>query len=126
MTEQPRHRPAAPRRGQITTDVEVALEVLGNGGLVAIPTETVYGLAADVADEAAVRRIFEIKQRPIDHPLIVHIAAAELLPLWSVSASSSARALAAACWPGPLTVIVPRADHVHDVITGGRDTVGIR
>ena len=111
---------------RVTTDVDAALAVLRDGGLVAIPTETVYGLAADAANEAAVRRIFAAKGRPADHPLIVHVADATQLPRWAASVPPSAAVLAEACWPGPLTVLVPRADHVLDVVTGGRPTVGVR
>ncbi len=106
--------------------VERALEVIRNGGLVAIPTETVYGLAADASNEAAVRRIFAAKGRPADHPLIVHVASAEQLGDWAASVPPSAARLAETCWPGPLTVLVPRAAHVLPVVTGGRDTVGVR
>lgn len=106
--------------------VDRALEVIGNGGLVAIPTETVYGLAADASNEAAVRRIFAAKGRPADHPLIVHIASAEQLGDWASSVPASAAVLADTCWPGPLTVLVPKAAHVLPVVTGGRDTVGVR
>lgn len=108
------------------TPVERALEVLRGGGLVAIPTETVYGLAADASNEQAVRRIFAAKGRPADHPLIVHIASAEHLPHWASSVPAAAAALADACWPGPLTVLVPKAAHVLSVVTGGRPTVGVR
>ena len=110
----------------VGTSVEYALEVLGNGGLVAIPTETVYGLAADAANEAAVRRIFAAKGRPADHPLIVHVAAAEHLAAWATDVPASAELLAATCWPGPLTLLVPKAAHVLSAVTGGRGSVGIR
>jgi L-threonylcarbamoyladenylate synthase len=106
--------------------VERALQVIRDGGLVAIPTETVYGLAADASNEAAVRRIFAAKGRPADHPLIVHVASAEQLGDWAASVPPSAALLAETCWPGPLTVLVPRAAHVLPVVTGGRDTVGVR
>lgn len=111
---------------RVTTDVDAALEVLRAGGLVAIPTETVYGLAADASDEAAVRRIFAAKGRPADHPLIVHVADAEQLADWAADVPDTAAVLAAACWPGPLTLLVPRAARVLDVVTGGRPTVGVR
>ncbi len=110
----------------IGTSIDRALEVLGNGGLVAIPTETVYGLAADAGQDAAVRRIFAAKGRPADHPLIVHLAAAAQLPEWSAHVPPTAALLAEACWPGPITLLVPKAEHVLPVVTGGRDTVGIR
>ena len=108
------------------SSIERALEILRNGGLVAIPTETVYGLAGDASNEAAVRRIFEAKGRPADHPLIVHVAAAEQLAGWAATVPTAAAVLADTCWPGPLTLLVPRAVHVLSVVTGGRDTVGIR
>ena len=103
-----------------------AVDVLRRGGLVGMPTETVYGLAADASDEAAVRRVFTVKGRPADHPLIVHLAAAEAMPAWTSSIPPAAAVLADACWPGPLTVLVPRGDHVLDIVTGGRPTVGLR
>lgn len=107
-------------------DVDRALEVLRAGGLVAIPTETVYGLAADAANESAVRRIFEAKGRPADHPLIVHVASAAQLSDWASEIPTAAETLAATCWPGPLTLLVPKAPHVLPVVTGGRPTVGVR
>lgn len=108
------------------TDVEQAVAVLRAGGIVGMPTETVYGLAADAANDAAVRRVFAVKQRPADHPLIVHIAGAGVLPGWCSTVPATATRLAAAAWPGPLTLLVPRAAHVLDAVTGGRDTVGLR
>jgi len=106
--------------------VDRALEVLRNGGLVAIPTETVYGLAADAANERAVARVFAVKGRPVDHPLIVHVAAPEQLVEWARDVSPAAARLAATCWPGPLTLLVHKADHVLPAVTGQRDTVGVR
>jgi len=106
--------------------IDEAVAVLRAGGLVGMPTETVYGLAADAANEAAVRRIFAVKGRPADHPLIVHVADATALPHWAAEVPPAAALLADACWPGPLTVLVPRAAHVLDVVTGGRTSVGIR
>lgn len=108
------------------TSIGRALEVLRNGGLVAIPTETVYGLAGDADNEAAVRRIFEAKGRPADHPLIVHVATAQQLPEWAADIPPAASVLAETCWPGPLTLLVPKAARVLPVVTGGRDTVGVR
>lgn len=110
----------------VTDSIDRALDVLRSGGLVAIPTETVYGLAADASNESAVRRIFAAKGRPADHPLIVHVASAQHLQHWAAEVSPAARALADTCWPGPLTLLVPRAAHVLDVVTGGRPTVGVR
>jgi len=109
----------------VTTDVGLAVDRLVAGGLVAIPTETVYGLGADADDAAAVDRIFAVKDRPRGHPLIVHIAA-DALDDWAAEVPPTAALLAAACWPGPLTLLLARAARVLDVVTGGRDTVGLR
>ena len=107
-------------------DVDRALQVLRRGGLVAIPTETVYGLAADASNATAVKRIFAAKGRPVAHPLIVHLGSAEQLVEWAETIPPAAALLADACWPGPLTLLVPRAAGVLDVVTGGRSTVGVR
>jgi len=112
--------------GLLTTDVDRAVEAIRSGGLVAIPTETVYGLAADATSAASVERIFDVKGRPSNHPLIVHLADADALDEWASEIPAAARHLTAAAWPGPLTVIVPRSPTVLDVVTGGRDTVGLR
>lgn len=106
--------------------VDEAIAVIRAGGLVAIPTETVYGLAADASNDTAVRRIFAAKGRPADHPLIVHVAAASQLADWAAEVPPAAAVLADTCWPGPLTLLVPKASHVLPVVTGGRDTVGVR
>lgn len=112
---------------RITTDPQRAAEVLRNGGLVAMPTETVYGLAADAENEAAVRRVFAVKGRPTDHPLIVHLARAEqVLDGWADPFPAAAAVLADTCWPGPLTVLVPAGPRVRPWVTGGRNTVGLR
>ncbi|MGH7143218.1 MAG: L-threonylcarbamoyladenylate synthase [Planctomycetota bacterium] len=103
-----------------------AARCLAAGGVVAFPTETVYGLGADASNAAAVERIFALKGRPADHPLIVHIPAAEELPRWVREMPPAAERLAAAFWPGPLTLILHRAAHVLDAVTGGQDTVGVR
>ncbi len=107
-------------------DIDRALRVLRSGGLVAIPTETVYGLAADASNATAVQRIFAAKGRPVVHPLIVHLASSEQLVEWAATIPPAAAVLADACWPGPLTLLVPRAAHVLDEVTGGRSTVGVR
>jgi L-threonylcarbamoyladenylate synthase len=109
----------------LTTDVGVAARALVAGGLVALPTETVYGLGADADNEEAVRRIFEVKARPAGHPLIVHVRL-EDVDAWVSVVPPAAQVLAATCWPGPLTLLLPRADRVLDVVTGGRDTIGLR
>ncbi|CAN0106161.1 unnamed protein product [Phaeothamnion confervicola] len=106
--------------------IDEALRVLERGGLIAIPTETVYGLAANADDETAVQRVFSVKGRPTDHPLIVHVAIADHLGSWAASVPPAAEVLAATCWPGPLTLLVPAASRVLPVVTGGRPTVGIR
>jgi L-threonylcarbamoyladenylate synthase len=96
------------------------------GGLVALPTETVYGLGADASNPEAVARIFAAKGRPTDHPVIVHIAKAEDVDDWATQISEDARLLAAKFWPGPLTLVLHRRSHVHHVVTGGLETVGLR
>jgi L-threonylcarbamoyladenylate synthase len=100
--------------------------MLGEGRLVAFPTETVYGLGADAGNPVAVARIFEAKRRPADHPLIVHVTDLAMAERWASAIPAQARALAAAFWPGPLTLIVPRARHVSDVVTGGQPDIGLR
>jgi L-threonylcarbamoyladenylate synthase len=110
----------------IGADLDRAVAVLRSGGLVAIPTETVYGLAADAGNDDAVRRIYAAKGRPVGHPLIVHIAEPDRLGDWAASVPPAAAVLADACWPGPLTLIVPAADGVSRAVTGGRDSIGVR
>lgn len=103
-----------------------AARALVAGELVAFPTETVYGLGANARDAAAVRRLFAAKGRPLEHPVIVHLADARAVPRWARSVPPGASALAAAFWPGPLTLILPRAGGVLDAVTGGQDGVGLR
>jgi L-threonylcarbamoyladenylate synthase len=110
----------------IRNDIAKAVEILQQGGLVAIPTETVYGLAADARNPDALRKIFIAKQRPIDHPLIVHLADISELPKWARDVSDSALALAHVFWPGPLTLILKKAPDVNELVTGGQDTIGLR
>ncbi len=109
-----------------TAEIERAAAILRSGGLVAFPTETVYGLGADAANPAAVAKIFAAKGRPQDHPLIVHLADVAQLPLWAAQIPPAAQQLAAAFWPGPLTLVLKRAADVPDCVTGGQDTVGLR
>jgi L-threonylcarbamoyladenylate synthase len=109
-----------------SADIARALEVLRAGGLVALPTETVYGLGADASNELAVRRIFAAKGRPSTHPLIVHLASVERAREWASTLTPEGEALAAAFWPGPLTLIVRRSGLASDSVTGGQDTVGLR
>ncbi|MQY52325.1 threonylcarbamoyl-AMP synthase [Rhodocyclus tenuis] len=108
------------------SNIDTAVALLRAGQLVALPTETVYGLAADAADPVAVSRIFRAKGRPADHPLIVHLPGADWLERWAVNIPPLAWELAEAFWPGPLTLILQRAPGVPDAVTGGQDTVGIR
>ncbi|HEY7743327.1 MAG TPA: L-threonylcarbamoyladenylate synthase [Burkholderiales bacterium] len=108
------------------SELSRAVAVLRAGGLVAFPTETVYGLGADAGNPAAVRRIFEAKGRPAAHPVIVHLADAVQLANWAREVPEAARRLARKFWPGPLTVILRRASGVSDVVTGGQDTVALR
>ena len=110
----------------ITTDVERAAVILASGGVVALPTETVYGLAADATQPEAVARIFAIKGRPSDHPLIVHIGDPEDLDRWCDDVPDSARRLATLAWPGPLSLIVPRGPGIDPGVTAGRDTMAVR
>ena len=106
--------------------IAAAVAALRRGEVIGLPTETVYGLAADAANAEAVGRIFALKGRPADHPLIVHIGEAAGLSQWTRGHSPLAEKLAAAFWPGPLTMILPRSDAVPDAVTGGQDTVGLR
>lgn len=103
-----------------------AVTRLRAGGLVAFPTETVYGLGADARNPAAVARIFAAKGRPADHPLIVHLPDASQLTEWARDVPRAARRLARTFWPGPLTMILPRANGVPDAVTGGLDTIALR
>lgn len=106
--------------------VREAVRVLRAGGVVALPTETVYGLAADAANEAAVRRIYAIKGRPADHPLIVHLPDVSHVDRYVRGDQPRLRVLAQRFWPGPLTAIVPKSDAVGDFVTGGQTTVAVR
>ncbi len=103
-----------------------AVEVLRAGGVVAFPTETVYGLGADASNPSAVARIYALKGRPADHPVIVHLGASGQLSAWALDPSPDARRLAEAFWPGPLTLVLRRAPHVLDAVTGGQPTVALR
>jgi L-threonylcarbamoyladenylate synthase len=110
----------------IAADIERAARALEAGLLVALPTETVYGLGADAENPAAVASIYAAKGRPQDHPVIVHIAPGADLDHWAADIPAEARQLAAAFWPGPLTMILKRAAGIPDCVSGGQDTVGIR
>ena len=121
---------ASPARGIIEpatlVAIELAARLLRAGDLVGMPTETVYGLAADALNPEAVKKIFAAKGRPADHPVIVHLPSADHLPRWAASIPKDALALARAFWPGPLTLILKREADVPDEVTGGQDTVGVR
>lgn len=110
----------------LSTDVELAADRLRAGGLVAVPTETVYGLAADAEQAAAVSRVFDVKGRPRGHPVIVHIGGLDAIDGWVREVTPGIERLATACWPGPLTMIVPSGPRVIEAVTGGRPAVGLR
>lgn len=110
---------------RVSSDVDAAVEILRHGGLVAIPTETVYGLAACALQEHAVIRIFETKGRPRNHPLIVHVDSIEHAEQWAFFDDAS-RSLALEFWPGPLTLLLKKKDIVPNWVTGNRETVAIR
>ena len=110
----------------MTLAVEEAAAILRGGGLVAFPTETVYGLGADAANPEAVARIFAAKGRPANHPVIVHLGSVEQLTNWATDIPPAAYRLAQHFWPGPLTLILKRHARVSDAVTGGQDTVGLR
>jgi L-threonylcarbamoyladenylate synthase len=110
----------------VSKEVRRAAEILRRGGLVAFPTETVYGLGADASSAEAVALLYRVKRRPADHPVIVHFASGDDAFLWSRETPPAARVLAAKFWPGPLTLILKRSEKAKDFITGGQDTVGLR
>jgi len=119
-------QPASTRTPADAVAIDVAVAALRAGELVAFPTETVYGLGADASNPDAVRRIFEAKGRPADHPLIVHLASPAQLAGWAREIPDAAHALARAFWPGPMTLVLKRHPSVIDGVTGGQDTVGLR
>lgn len=106
--------------------LEQAIAELKNGAVVAIPTETVYGLAADATNDAALKKIFTIKQRPADHPLIVHISDISQVDHWVTAFPEVAVKLAKAFWPGPLTLVLPAKSHVSRIVRGDEPTVALR
>ena len=106
--------------------IKKAARALKDGHLVAFPTETVYGLGADATNEKAVSRIYSVKGRPTDHPLIVHISSMKKLENWAINVPDYALKLANDFWPGPLTLILKRSMHAKNFITGGQDSVGVR
>ena len=106
--------------------IDQAVRLLKQGQLVALPTETVYGLGADASNPEAVAKIFAAKGRPADHPLIVHIASAKQLDDWACEIPESARQLAESFWPGPLTIVLNKKPEVPLAVTGGQQTVALR
>lgn len=106
--------------------IHKAVKILNEGGLVAFPTETVYGLGADASNEAAVRKIFQVKKRPHHHPLIVHLSTMEDLPKWAIDIPEAALKLGQAFWPGPLTLVLKKHAHVLNVVTAQQQTIGLR
>jgi L-threonylcarbamoyladenylate synthase len=109
----------------VSKEVRRAAEILRAGGLVAFPTETVYGLGADASSEKAMARLYRVKGRPADHPVIVHFASAAQAFQWG-EATKEARSLAERFWPGPLTLILKRTKLAGDFVTGGQPSVGVR
>src|ERR1700680_4574831 len=107
-------------------EIATAVQALRDGELVAFPTETVYGLGAHAGYPAALRRIFELKGRPTTHPLIVHVDSLRYLSRWAREVPEAAQKLAERFWPGPLTLVLPRAENVHRLVTGGQDSVAVR
>ena len=112
--------------GASPADIDAAVAALRSGELVAFPTETVYGLGADARNPAALRKVYAMKGRPSTHPLILHLADAAQLSQWVAAVPPAAQALATRFWPGPLTLVLPRASGVLDELTGGQDSVAIR
>lgn len=111
---------------EIGTDIEAAAGLLAKGSLVAIPTETVYGLAANALDPLAVAQIFSVKKRPFFDPLIVHISGLDQLEKYAASVPESAIKLAESLWPGPLTLLLQKKQVIPDIVTAGLSTVGLR
>jgi L-threonylcarbamoyladenylate synthase len=109
----------------VSSEVRRAAEILGRGGLVAFPTETVYGLGADASSGKAMARLYAVKGRPADHPVIVHFASALEAFKWG-EATNEAKALAGRFWPGPLTMVLRRSEKAKDFVTGGQPSVGVR
>jgi L-threonylcarbamoyladenylate synthase len=107
-------------------EIDAAVQALRDGDLVAFPTETVYGLGANAQNPVAVRKIFEAKHRPLSHPVIVHLDSPKFLHRWVSEVPAVASRLAERFWPGPMTLVLPRASNVHDIVTGSQDTVAVR
>jgi L-threonylcarbamoyladenylate synthase len=110
----------------MAAELSGAVDALERGGLVAFPTETVYGLGADASNPKAVARLYAVKRRPLDHPVIVHFASAQDAFTWAREVPEQARLLARHFWPGPLTLVLKRSRKAQDFVTGGQDSVGLR
>jgi L-threonylcarbamoyladenylate synthase len=110
----------------VKAEVAKAVKLLKAGRLVAFPTETVYGLGADASNAEAIARLYTVKRRPADHPVIVHFDSAERAFTWARDIPDAARTLAKRFWPGPLTLILERSPLAHDFVTGGQDNIGVR
>lgn len=110
----------------VAAEIKQAADLLAQGKLVAFPTETVYGLGADASSSKALAELYRVKGRPVSHPVIVHLADFSQVAEWAASVPESARLLAEVFWPGPMTLILPRAAHVLDQVTGGQNSVGLR
>lgn len=112
--------------GPYADSIEHALALLRRGEVIGMPTETVYGLAADARNEQAIRRVFELKGRPAQHPVIVHLGDTSQLPEWAIAIPPAALLLAEAFWPGPLTLVLNKHPNVSPLVTGGQPSVAIR
>jgi len=112
--------------GKLHENIIKAAQALQDGQLVAFPTETVYGLGADATNESAVKRIYEVKKRPTNHPLIVHISSLQKFPMWAPSIPGYVNELAKNFWPGPITFILKRSHLAKNFITGNQELVGVR
>lgn len=130
-----KHRAELHVSGTVVADIGAAIDVIERahavttlraGGIVSFPTETVYGLGADASNESAVRRVFQVKGRPTNHPLIVHLADASLMAEWTACVPDSAMRLAERFWPGPLTLVLPKSPRAPAMVTGGQDSIGLR
>jgi L-threonylcarbamoyladenylate synthase len=106
--------------------LQLAAKALSSGSLVAFPTETVYGLGADAKNPLAIARMFQIKNRPTNHPVIIHLSRQDQVEYWAEQVSDFAKALMRDYWPGPMTLIFSRSENANDLITGGQDSVGLR
>ena len=126
MRDEGKEQQQSNQQAEVAAAVSRAIRLLRDGELVAFPTETVYGLGADADNAQAVAKIFAAKERPANHPLIVHLAGREALDAWARDVPLAAYRLAEAFWPGPLTLILKRQPRVIDAVTGGQDTVGLR